>query len=459
MDTIAAIITTPGLSAVNIVKMSGDGALPIVERLFRPSRKGPWKPNQIRHGYVIDPHTGGAVDEVLVSFMAAPYSYTTEDVMEVNCHGGYVAAGRVLELLCRHGARPAEPGEFTKRAFLGGRIDLSSAEAVMDTVNAATEKGQRLALENLAGALYKKIEELRGEIKNRLAHVEAYIDFPEEEVPEPQKDELLRGIEGVLRALKSLEATYREGRLFREGAVVVITGAPNAGKSTLFNCLLRQERALVSSISGTTRDTVEEHLDVGGMPVRLVDTAGLTGDGGELEKMGVARTLARRKQADLELRVIDLSQNGAEREIDWDTGEGLKEEPAEGALIVLNKADLADEKSIREAREKYGAWCVLVAQAVHGEGVEEIKQAIFQALIKRDIEGEDAVLTRERYVAAVRESAENLRAAQKGIQEESEPEIIALELSSAWVALGRITGATETDEVLDAIFAEFCIGK
>ncbi len=452
-DTIAAISTPPGEAGIGIVRLSGPDAVAIAERLFRaPGKKsgGALASHRLHYGFILDPSTGEAVDEVLLAVMKAPRSYTREDVVEINCHGGLLPLKRALMLALQSGARLAGPGEFTRRAFLNGRVDLAQAEAVIDLVRARTEAAEKLAMRQLGGALSGKINSLRDGLLDVCAHVEAWLDFPEEDI-EPRS---LSGIkEECAKAADEMEALvkgYDEGRYYREGLRTAIVGKPNVGKSSLLNALLERDRAIVTEMPGTTRDVIEERLNIGGLPVVITDTAGIRRAHDMAEEEGVRRSLEALKDADLVLGVLDgslpLSEED-ERVIDNLAGRN--------AILVLNKADIGRREG---GLDGVGFPAVRVS-AKTGEGLEALKDAVFDACVSSPAgRGEGVVVTNLRHRTALDASRKALLAAISAL--ETEPlEIAALELRESLDRLGEIVGAVSTDDILDKIFSDFCIGK
>jgi tRNA modification GTPase len=451
-DTIAAISTPAGEAGIGIIRISGPGAVDIANEIFRsPKGKKPEASHKLIYGFIRDPETGTDIDEVLLTVMRAPRTYTREDVVEINCHGGMVPMRRVLELVIRHGARLAEPGEFTKRAFLNGRIDLSQAEAAIDLIRAKTEAAEKIALEQLRGALSERVNSLREKLINVCANVEAHLDFPEEEIEPRTLDEIKTAISGAEKIISALSESFNEGRFFREGLKTAIVGRPNVGKSSLLNALLGSERAIVTEAPGTTRDTIEEHLNIEGLPLKIVDTAGIREAHGMAEKEGVRRSLKALEDADLVLGVLDGSVPLHEE--DHVVLDKLKDKDS---IIVINKKDLGRAESVRNS--EFGGRKVELS-ARTGEGLDELKQIIFEsALTSGGTVTEGVVVTNLRHKLSLDAAGENLISALASM--ESQPlEITAVELRAALDSLGEIVGAVTTDELLNRIFEDFCIGK
>jgi tRNA modification GTPase len=435
------------------VRLSGPQAEAIARRLFRPHNpRCPWHSHRLYLGRIVDPDDG-VIDEVLLTLMRAPHTYTREDVVEINCHSGYGVLSRILKLALSQGARLARPGEFTLRAFLSGRLDLTQAEAVLEVIQARTQASVKVAAAHLEGGLGRRLREMREALLDSLARVEAALDFPEE-AEELNPQEIAPGISRLAHAFKDLLATYQEGRLLREGLLVVIAGRPNVGKSSLLNCLLNLERAIVSEIPGTTRDFIEESLTLGGVRVRLMDTAGLREAQDRVEEMGVARTRERLAQADLVLYLVDGSLPFQEAD-----RLGLAELSGRPALAVINKIDLPLQLS--EARLKEAApFPIAPVSALTGAGIDELKQQIVDLALGGGIKTEGEILTQARHHQHLGRCRQCLEQALTLLEPTPVPwELTALELQEAIRELGEITGEEVGDAVLDRIFGEFCIGK
>ncbi len=446
-DTIAAIATPPGAGGVGIVRLSGPLAPRLLSALFRPERAPEeFESHRLYPGRVADPATGEVVDQVLAVRMRAPRSYTGEEAAEIQAHGSDLALRRILALCISRGAREARPGEFTERAFLNGKMDLSQAEAVADLIHARTEDARRSALEMLGGALSEKAREAARQLRRVLAHVELDVDFSETEEAEAPPGEVLRDLESARAGLENLLAGYRRGKLLREGARVTLLGAPNAGKSSLFNALLEEERALVHPEPGTTRDRIEEWLDVGGIPARLSDTAGLRAAGG-VEAQGVE--LARRAAAEADLLLLVSDASGPLPE----EGQNLLDLHGERVLWIASKMDLPGARAAPEA---------LPVSAKTGQGLLELRRQMAARLGGTDAGG-GVALSRERHRRAVAgalahlENAAGLLESEKGAG--GRPELAASALRQALAELSEIAGETTSEDVLALIFSEFCIGK
>ncbi len=453
-DTIAAIATPLGEGGIGVVRVSGPGALEVAARIFRSSsHKDPrqFPTYTIHHGHIVDPATQGVVDEVLLLLMRAPRSYTGEDVVEIHGHGGRVPLQAILRLALRHGARSALPGEFTRRAFLNGRLDLAQAEAVLDIVQAKTEAGLIAAMRQLKGGLSERIQGIRQEAVSLLATLEAAIDFPEEDLEFPDAGEVEKGLCRIEEVIIRLLRTAREGRLLRQGARVVIAGRPNVGKSSLLNALLQEERAIISPLPGTTRDTVEEEIEIQGFSVRLIDTAGLRAEGRDpIEREGLRRTRLALERADLTLVVLDGSAGvTAEDLVVWRETEGARR-------LVVNKIDLPQVLSPDRYREQLQVE-PLFTSAKTGEGIEEVKREIGRAL-GGEMQ-EEVVLVGVRHREALERAKGHLEVARHALGVGHSLELVALDVRGAVDVLGEILGERVTEEVLDQIFQNFCIGK
>ena len=456
-DTIAAIATPPGIGGVGLIRVSGPTAEGIAQRLFRPLPRGNFLSHHLYHGKIIAPTTGAILDEVLVAFLKGPHSYTGEDTLEISCHGGPLILRTVLEAVFQTGARPAERGEFTQRAFLNNRLDLAQAEAVLDIITAKTRPGLAAAIDCLRGKLSEQIEAIRSEMIDLLAGVEAAIDFSEDDGVEDTPDEALPRIRILIDKIAALAATHRQGRIYREGIGVVIAGRPNVGKSSLLNRILGEKRAIVTPIPGTTRDFIEETVDIGGIPVRLTDTAGLRLPENAIEKEGIDLVWERLKTADAVLVLLDGSA-----ELTADDRELLAKMISKPMLPVLNKSDLPqrlDEKSLRRLLPE-GTPPAIRISAKYGDGLDRLTAALRDLVLATPAEeSPEAMIVHLHHKTALEKAAAGLARAREGLLAALPPELVALEVREALNALGEITGKTTSEEVLDRIFANFCVGK
>lgn len=454
-DTIAAISTPLGEGGIGIVRLSGSEAITIASKIFQ-SPKGvnlpKVKTHTIHYGFIIDPDTGEKIDEVLITVMRAPHTYTREDVVEINCHGGYITLKRILDIVLKQGARLAEPGEFTKRAFLRGRIDLSQAESVIDLIRAKTEHAQKIALEHLSGKLSQKINELRDSLMRVCAHVEAYIDFPEEDIDGMTAGEILEEINRIKNEIKYLIEGYEEGKIYREGLTTAIVGKPNVGKSSLLNALLMKDRAIVTEIPGTTRDIIEEYVNIKGMPLKIVDTAGIREAHDLVEAEGIKRTLRAVELAELVLLVLDSSRpvNSLDEEI-------INKIMDKRVIVVINKKDIkSKEFQIPDSLKNKP---IIEISALTGEGIEDLKELIFNTTITGRYAQEGVVVTKLRHKQALEKALQAIHNAVKSFTGNEPLEITAMFLREGLSFLGQIVGVVTTEEILDLIFSEFCIGK
>ncbi len=447
-DTIAAIATAPGEGAIAIVRISGPEAAQVTQRIaaLRKASLPSLRPNTVARCRLFDPDTLDPIDDALLLWFKAPRSYTGEDCVELHCHGGRITAARVLDAALRAGARAAMPGEFTYRAYLNGKLDLSQAEAVCDQIRAGTEQAQRLALRQREGRLSRVVHELRNQILDLLAQVEAAIDFSEE-IGELDCTSALRNVEAIQESVRDLLANAEAGRLLREGFRLAIVGRPNVGKSSLLNAMLRTDRAIVSPIPGTTRDTIEERLNLRGVPCFLVDTAGLRATTDPVEAIGVERTRSSLEAADFALLVFDASEG-------WTAEDAalLEYIGSSRRLLVGNKADLG-----LAAHAPSDAHYV---SALTGTGIGELEEALVQAI--SGLPGtawESALVSRSRHVEALRDAERALSEAADSLAQDLSPDLVAVDLRGAAEHIGRITGDNVTEEVVNRVFRDFCIGK
>lgn len=453
-DTIAAISTPIGEGGIGIVRLSGPLCTEIAGRIFKRKADAQWESHRLYYGHVVDPETGGIVDESLCVLMTAPKSYTREDVLEVHCHGGSLATQLVLELVLREGARPAEPGEFTKRAFLNGRIDLTKAEAVIDLIRAKTSAGQVAATEQLTGRLYSELMEVKRKLSSVLTHLEAYIDFPEEDIELSTKDGFLKTLAEAALLLNKLVSSYEEGRIYRDGLTTVIVGSPNVGKSSLLNLLLKEKRAIVTSVPGTTRDVIEEYMNIRGIPLRLADTAGIRETDDLVEKEGIKLAREILDRADIVLFVLDGSQSISDE--DRRLAGVLKEKMV---IVVINKSDLPNRVTGEEISRMLTDKPVVSISAETGEGVEVLHEAIFKSAVHGKGPAGGVLITRARHRDILQKAAVAVDAAVSGTRGDASPEFISIDLRAALNSISDIVGETTPDDILDRIFSEFCIGK
>ncbi|MEN8200836.1 MAG: tRNA uridine-5-carboxymethylaminomethyl(34) synthesis GTPase MnmE [Thermodesulfobacteriota bacterium] len=457
-DTICAISTPPGAGGIGIIRISGPEALSHLQSIFHPRDRGcTFSSHRLYYGHIVHPESRKTLDEVLAVFMAAPATYTREDVVEIHCHGNFLVLQSILELLVLRGARLAEAGEFTKLAYLNGRIDLTRAEAVIDILSARTRKGMDMALDQLGGSLYEQVDEIRASLVRMRAVVEVAIDFPDEDVEIVDHTSLVAQLDQeVAGPLQRLLARADEGRIFREGISVVIVGLPNVGKSSLLNTLLQEERALVTAIPGTTRDTIEEYLDIKGVPVRIVDTAGIRQGADEVEEMGIERARKQIDQADLVLFMLDGAR-GVEEE-DRELFSTVSHKPL---LLVANKSDLVGQQAESRSLGMEGGELPLIhISAKHQQNIDILKERIFQAVVgDKDQWQEEGCAPNVRHKAALARAAEAARRLRQGLEVQTTSDLLAIDLQDCLEELNVIVGVTSTEDVLDVIFEQFCLGK
>lgn len=472
-DTIAAIATPPGVGGVGVIRVSGSEAFELVLPLFkRPAGQSELPPShKLTFGHIIDPHTHEVLDEVLVAFMHAPHTYTREHVVEIQGHGGPLILRRILHAVLAQGARMANPGEFTMRAFLNGRLDLAQAEAVMDLIGSETEAGQRLALQQLRGRLSDQIQQARRAILGVIARIEASIDFPEDDIPTPQPEELRPLIAEAQKLVAVLLAGSDQGRLYRQGVRTAIIGRPNVGKSSILNAFLRTERAIVTPIAGTTRDTVEEAANLRGVPLHLIDTAGITPTDDPVEQIGVQRSRAAAETADVVLLVFDGSEPLTEQDrlVSAEVqamGFGLQTNNKEGAankrpvLLILNKADREQKIEISELEKLWPGGVFISTSTFSDTGLQLLEDTLADIVLAgRMLYSESVLVTSTRHQEALRRASEQLQASFHSLEQHLPLDFVSIDLRAAYDALGEVTGDTASEDLLDKIFSEFCIGK
>jgi len=465
-ETIAAIATPPGPGGIGIIRISGPLAFLIFQKLFVPRNKRglpQYDSHRMYYGWIMNPDSGSPIDEVLGVCMRAPHTYTREDVVEIQCHGSYLVLQEILSIITANGARLAEPGEFTKRAFLNGRLDLTQAEAVIDLIEARTETGRSMAVGQLQGILHQKVAAIQEKLVAMRAVVEVAIDFPEDET-----DILDHGLlgqqlkDGVVNPLEELIDRADEGKIYREGISAVILGRPNVGKSSLLNTLLEEDRALVTPVPGTTRDTIEEFINIRGMPVRIVDTAGIRHTSETVEELGIQR--ARAKLADAQLVLLMLDATEPLTDEDLALYESVKQHSKkQKILLVLNKIDIAPETRPDAYRSRLGHEALVSISAKEHSGVSELEDTIF-SLITGSSKGlgwdpGETVVPNVRHKDALKKGLEACRRIEHGLKENVSPDLLAIDIQAALSHLGDIVGETTTEDVLDIIFERFCIGK
>ena len=455
-DTIAAIATPIGQAGIGIIRVSGPLSLEIAGKIFRP--KNPTsilKSHHLYLGHLLEPSSENAIDEVLISFMRAPHTYTQEDVLEINSHSGYALLSKILEILLGQGARLATPGEFTLRAFLNGRIDLTQAEAVIDIINSQSERGLYLASQQVQGAFKEEIEGLRQKAINILAQAEVAIDFPEEETDVVFREEETRGInEDLIKPIEALIEAHKN-RIWVEGINTVIAGRVNAGKSSLLNRLLNEQRAIVTPIPGTTRDIIESTINIEGIPIRLMDTAGFQRVNDEVERLGINLTKQKLKESDFVLIVVDQSRPLGQDDLDT-----ILQSKGKKTLIVINKIDLPSKLGQGADSAALSLFPSVKVSAFTGQGLDQLKKAMKDCILEGRLDTMSShAVPNQRHRHALYNALQFFKDAEHRTRVEAPMEIIALELRSGLDALGEITGETTNEDVLDSIFSQFCLGK
>jgi len=456
LDTIAAISTPIGEGAIGIVRLSGPRALEIAQMVYKGADLFKVKSHTIHYGKVIDPETNELVDEVMTTVMLAPRTYTREDVVEINCHGGIVAVNRVLELLLANGARIAEPGEFTKRAFLNGRIDLSQAEGVMDLIRAKTDKAMSVAVKQVDGRLSTLIQRLRNELIETVAHVEVNIDYPEyDDVEEMTHDLMNTKTKEVHQEIVRLLQVARQGRILREGIKTGIIGRPNVGKSSLMNTLVQETKAIVTEIPGTTRDTIEEYVNVRGVPLQLIDTAGIRETEDIVERIGVERSHQVLKESDLLLFV--LNYNEPLTEDDKKLFEAVKDLQA---VIILNKTDLPKKINMKEVEQLSMGRPIIPMSILEDEGIDELENAIAKLFYAGEVDsGDFTYVSNARHIQLLKEAKRHLEDAMEALEMNIPIDIVQIDITRTWELLGEIIGDTASEALIDQLFSQFCLGK
>lgn len=448
-DTIVALSTAPGVAAIGVIRLSGEKAVEIVDRLFRGKNLLKQASHTIHLGKVV--HQNVVIDEVLVSLFLAPASYTKENVLEISCHGSPYIQQKIIEALIDSGARAAKPGEFTLRAFLNGRFDLSQAEAVADLIASDSEASHRSALHQMKGGFSREIKLLREQLIHFASLVELELDFSEEDVEFADREKLQSLVKLTLSVVENLIHSFTLGNVIRNGVNVVIAGKPNAGKSTLLNAFLMEDRAIVSEIAGTTRDTIEEMMNIKGILFRFIDTAGIRESIDVIESIGIERTLEKIRTAEVVLYLFDVTKTGRA-----DLEEEIRALEHEQLLLIGNKADLADEQ---EMEEKFRGMDVLFISAITHENIEAIKERLYALVMDRTIHTESSIVTNARHYAALKSCREALLRVLDALASKIESDFLAQDIRYALDALGEITGEITTDDLLDNIFSKFCIGK
>lgn len=454
MSTIAAISTAPGIGGIGIIRMSGENCFEILEKIFKQKKYQDIESIRgysIKYGNIVDKDE--IIDEVLVSYFKAPKSYTAENMCEINSHGGIVIMNKILELCLKNGAELAEPGEFTKRAFLNGRLDLSQAEAVIDVINSKTDKEAKVSMEQLKGNLSEKIEKIRKIVISIMADIEATIDYPEYDLEEVTNSRILETLKDVDNLLDELEKSFYNGKILREGISTAIIGKPNAGKSSLLNVILNEERAIVTDIEGTTRDSIEEYIQIDGIPLKIIDTAGIRKANDEVEKIGVEKSIELAQKSDVIIAIFDIN-----KELDEEDDKIIDLLVNKNAIIILNKTDLESKIDIKKL-EDLNKPIVKISTKTR-EGIDTLYEEISKLFKLKEIANDgETIVSNARHKNIILNSRKNVDKAIKTIEENMPIDIISTCLKEVIEELGKITGETVTEDVISEIFSKFCLGK
>lgn len=453
-DTIVAISSAIGEGAIGIVRMSGENALPVLKKIFKAKgRQIDYENRKMYYGEII--RDGQVLDEVMTVFLAAPKTYTKEDMVEIYCHGGIISIKRVLDYILEHDVRMAEPGEFTKLAFLNGRLDLSQAEAVMDLVSAKTEKGFDVAYNQLEGSLSQRIEKIRSTLLKVVAHLEVCIDYPEEDIEEVTYEEIKDSFQSIKMELTTLLDNASNGRIIREGLKIAIIGKPNVGKSSLMNALLKEARAIVTDIAGTTRDLIEEHLNIQGIPIRIIDTAGIRETSDQIEQIGVERSKEIFNQADMVLFVL----NAAEPLSDEDQ-RLIELVSNKKSIIIVNKMDLQNKIEWSHLEAIFDDRSIIKTSLLQEDGIMEVEQAIVDMVYEGDISSSNnQMLSNSRHIQAVKQALSSISSAIEATDNRMPYDFIEVDTMDCMEALGKVTGETVENDIVKEIFGQFCLGK
>ncbi|KQL41488.1 tRNA modification GTPase [Bacillus sp. FJAT-25509] len=455
-DTITAISTPKGEGAIAIVRLSGDEAVQIANKLFKEKDLNIVDSHTIHYGHLVDPSSGNTVEEVMVSILRAPKTFTREDVVEINCHGGIFSVNKVLELVLSQGARLAEPGEFTKRAFLNGRIDLSQAEAVMDLIRSKTDRAMAIAMNQVEGRLSKLVNSLRQTLLEILAHIEVNIDYPEyDDVEEMTNTVLIEKARTVRVEIQKLLETSKQGKILREGLSTVIIGRPNVGKSSLLNTLVQESKAIVTDIPGTTRDVIEEYVNVKGVPLRLIDTAGIRETKDVVEAIGVERSKKVLNLADLVLFVLNNNEQLSEEDRKL-----FGEMSGKDVIVIINKTDLPQNLDMDEVKALVGNATIVTTSLKEEKGIDDLEKAIANLYFEGQIEAQDLTyLSNARHIALLKQSEQTINDAIEAMKNGMPIDLVQIDLTRAWELLGEIIGDTVQESLINQLFSQFCLGK
>ena len=456
MSTIASISTAPGIGGIGIIRMSGEKTFEILEKIFKPKTEQKIediKGYTIKYGHIIE--NKEIIDEVLVSYFKAPRSYTTENMCEINSHGGNIIVKKILEMCLKNGAELAEPGEFTKRAFLNGRIDLAQAESVIDVINAKSDKEAKSGIKQLEGYLSSEIKGIKQEILDVLVNIEVTIDYPEYDTPEVQEQEIKQMLESVGNKLEKLEKSFDNGKIIKDGIKTAIIGKPNAGKSSLLNAILKEERAIVTDIAGTTRDTIEEFVTINGIPLNLVDTAGIREASDEVEKIGVEKSIKQAKDADLIIAIFDSSKDLTDEDL-----EILELIKNKNSIILLNKSDLNAKINENDSRFTEITDNIIKISALNKTGIDLLYEKISNMFNLNEINlDNDILITNIRHKNIISKSLDNLKKSKEALEMNLPIDIITIYIKNVLEDLGEITGEVVTEDIINEIFSKFCLGK
>ena len=454
MDTIVAISTAPGSSGIGIVRLSGKNSFSIVDKIFKPKNGGDIKGYTIKYGNIIDENKN-IIDEVLVSYFIGPKSYTSENMCEINTHGNNIILKQILDLCIKNGAKIAEPGEFTKRAFLNGRIDLSQAESVIDLINSKSEKEKQSAINQLEGYLSIEINKIKKNILDIMADIEASIDYPEYDIEEATNKEVLEKANKICIMLEKLEKSFDTGKILRDGVNVAIVGKPNAGKSSLLNAMLKEERAIVTDVEGTTRDTIEEFVTIEGILFKIIDTAGIRNSEDKIEKIGIDKSKKALKEADLVIAIFDST-----KELSTEDIEILNVIKNKTAIILLNKSDLKDNKLKENTNIIDSKKDIIEISALKREGLEELYKKMVELFRIEDIQTENnSIITNIRHKEAISNAKKSIFKINETINSGMPIDITAIYFKEAIEELNKITGENVTEDIINEIFSKFCLGK